>query len=119
MGDGPDKLYHISWTGCAQGDRLGRSCRGSARGEVRYVGVFPNRPYHIAKLVERFGKGDRRLNFCYEADPGGYGLHRQLAEIGHDYIVVAPSLIPIKAGDRVKTIVATRSCWPNCSEPVS
>jgi transposase len=55
------------------------------------------------KLVERLGKGGRTLNFCCEAGPCGYGLHRQLSELGHDCIVVAPSLIPIKAGDRVKT----------------
>ena len=45
----------------------------------------------------------RQLHFCYEAGPCGYGLFRQLSEMGHDCIVVAPSLIPMKAGDRVKT----------------
>ena len=49
------------------------------------------------------GRGWRELSFCYEAGPCGYGLHRQLVEMGHDCIVVAPSLIPLKAGDRVKT----------------
>ena len=43
------------------------------------------------------------MSFCYEAGPCGYGLHRQLTELGYDCIVVAPSLIPVKAGDRVKT----------------
>lgn len=43
------------------------------------------------------------MHFCYEAGPCGYGLRRQLLEMGHDCIVVAPSLIPVKAGDRVKT----------------
>ncbi len=76
---------------------------GRRGGEVRHLGVFPNRPDHIAKLVERLGKGRRKLSFCYEAGPCGYGLHRQLTGLGHDCIVVAPSLIPIKAGDRVKT----------------
>ena len=76
---------------------------GRRDGEVRQVGVFPNRPEQIAKLVERLGKGGRRLSLCYEAGPCGYGLHRQLAELGHECIVVAPSLIPVKAGDRVKT----------------
>lgn len=76
---------------------------GRRGGEVRHLGVFPNRPDHIAKLVERLGKNGRRLSFCYEAGPCGYGLHRQLTELDHDCIVVAPSLIPVKAGDRVKT----------------
>ena len=44
-----------------------------------------------------------QLSFCYEAGPCGYGLHRLLSELGHDCMVVAPSLIPIKAGDRIKT----------------
>lgn len=63
----------------------------------------PNRPDHFRKLVERLAASGARLRFCYEAGPCGYGLHRQLVEMGHDCIVVAPSLIPLKAGDRVKT----------------
>lgn len=72
-------------------------------GEVRHWGTVPHRPDHIRKLVEKFSAGGSRLHFCYEAGPCGYGLHRQLVELGHDCIVVAPSLIPVKAGDRVKT----------------
>ena len=49
------------------------------------------------------GKGGRRLSFCYEAGPCGYGLHRLLTACRHSCIVVAPSLIPMRAGDRVKT----------------
>ncbi|MGY0835832.1 IS110 family transposase, partial [Azospirillum argentinense] len=60
-------------------------------------------PEQIAKLAEKLAKGGRRLSFCYEAGPCGYGLHRQLTDLGHDCIVVAPSLIPMKVGDRVKT----------------
>jgi transposase len=76
---------------------------GARGGEVRQLGNFPNRVDHIRKLVERLAKGGYRLAFCYEAGPCGYGLHRQLTGLGHDCIVVAPSLIPMKAGDRVKT----------------
>lgn len=76
---------------------------GRRGGEVRHVGVFPNRQDHIAQLVDRLGKCGRSLSFCYEAGPCGYGLHRQLTGLGHECIVVAPSLIPMKAGDRVKT----------------
>jgi transposase len=68
--------------------------------EVRHVGVVANRPDHIGKLVERLAKGGRRLSFCYEAGPCGYGLYRQLTGLGHTCLVVAPSLIPMKAGDR-------------------
>jgi transposase len=82
--------------------------RSRARGgEVRHGGSIPHRPDHVRKLVERLGAssgaGKAQLHFCYEAEPCGYGLHRQLVEMGHDCIVVAPSLIPVKAGDRVKT----------------
>jgi transposase len=43
------------------------------------------------------------LHFCYEAGPTGYGLYRQIGELGHECTVVAPSLIPKKPGERVKT----------------
>ena len=72
-------------------------------GEVRSVGTVGNDAGQISKLVERLSKEGRQLHFCYEAGPCGYGLHRQLTGLGHDCIVVAPSLIPMKAGDRVKT----------------
>src|SRR6478735_8064041 len=77
--------------------------RGNCGGEVRHWGMIPHRPDHVRKLVERLGAAGSRLHFCYEAGPCGYGLHRQLVEMGHECIVVAPSLIPVKAGDRVKT----------------
>ena len=76
---------------------------GGRGGEVRQLGVFDNRPELLNKLAARLSKGGRRLSFCYEAGPCGYGLHRLLRDSGHDCVVVAPSLIPIKAGDRVKT----------------
>jgi transposase len=72
-------------------------------GEIRQFGVFENRPETLRKLAARLSKGRRRLSFCYEAGPCGYGLHRLLTGCGHDCVVVAPSLIPLKAGDRVKT----------------
>lgn len=77
--------------------------QGERGGEVRQLGTVPNRPGHIRKLVEKLAAGGARLHFCYEAGPCGYGLHRQLVEMGHDCIVVASSLIPVKSGDRVKT----------------
>lgn len=77
--------------------------QGERGGEVRHWGMVPHRPDHVRKLVEKLGAGGRRLYFCYGAGPCGYGLYRQLVELGHDCIVVAPSLIPVKSGDRVKT----------------
>jgi transposase len=73
------------------------------RGEVRYFGEIDNTPAATRQLVMKLAKRYRRLQFCYEAGPTGYGLYRQLRTLGQDCIVVAPSLIPRKAGDRTKT----------------
>ena len=45
----------------------------------------------------------QQLLFCYEAGPTGYGLHRQITALGHDCSVIAPSLIPKRPGEHVKT----------------
>jgi len=76
---------------------------GERGGEVRHLGVFANQPEIIDKLINRLGQDGRRLSIVYEAGPCGYGLHRQLVARGHDCQVIAPSLIPVRAGDRVKT----------------
>ncbi len=75
----------------------------AAGGEVRYFGEIRNTPEAMVKLVRQLRKDSAVLSFCYEAGPCGYGIHRQLQELKQDCQVVAPSLIPKKAGDRVKT----------------
>jgi transposase len=72
-------------------------------GEIRYLGEIDNAPAATAKLARRLAKKHAALTFAYEAGPTGYGLYRQIKSLGHDCIVVAPSLIPHKPGDRVKT----------------
>jgi transposase len=72
-------------------------------GEVRFLGEIDNTPTATIKLVRKLAAQYGRLAFCYEAGPTGYGLYRQITGLGHECIVVAPSLIPKKAGDRVKT----------------
>jgi transposase len=72
-------------------------------GEVRYFGEIPNTPEATRKLVGKLVEKYRDLTFCYEAGPTGYGLYRQITELGHRCMVVAPSLIPRRTGDRVKT----------------
>jgi transposase len=72
-------------------------------GEVRFVGEIENSGVATAKLVKKLAAKYERLTFCYEAGPTGYGLYRQITSFGHDCMVVAPSLIPTKPGDRVKT----------------
>jgi transposase len=76
---------------------------GGRRGETRFVGEIPSRPDAVAKLVERLGSKHGKLAFCSEAGPCGYGLYRQITQLGHKCVVVAPSLVPIRPGDRVKT----------------
>lgn len=71
-------------------------------GEVRSLGVIPNRPESIRKLVKKLGRPES-LRVCYEAGPTGYVIYWQLSTLGVACEVVAPTLVPTKAGDRVKT----------------
>ena len=73
-----------------------------SRGEVRSLGLIPNRPESIRKLVKKLGAVDS-LRACYEAGPTGYVIYWQLTRLGVRCEVVAPTLVPVKAGDRVKT----------------
>ncbi len=75
---------------------------GGRSGEVRFLGEIDNTPTAVRQLVKKLSKNHARLTFCYEAGPTGYGLYRQLRDLGCDCTVVAPSLIPKKPGDRVK-----------------
>jgi transposase len=63
-------------------------------GEVRYFGELDNTPEAIAKLVRTLSRRYEKLHLCYEAGPTGYGLCRQLRALGHECMVVAPSLVP-------------------------
>lgn len=71
-------------------------------GEVRSLGTIPNRPESVRKLIGKLGPVGK-LKCCYEAGPTGYVLYWQLTGLGVACEVIAPSLIPVKAGDRVKT----------------
>ena len=73
-----------------------------ATGEVRTLGTVPNRPEAVRRLVRKLGSPEQ-LRVCYEAGPTGYVLYWQLIGLGVHCDVVAPSLIPTKAGDRIKT----------------
>ena len=75
----------------------------SRSSEVRFIGQITNTPEAMVKLVNQLASKGAVLSFCYEAGPCGYGIHRQLTSLGHQCQVIAPSLIPKKAGDRVKT----------------
>jgi transposase len=71
-------------------------------GEIRSLGIIPNREDSVRKLVKKLGAVEE-LRFCYEAGPTGYALYWQLIKMGAMCEVVAPTLVPVKAGDRVKT----------------
>jgi transposase len=64
--------------------------------------MIPNREESIRKLVQKLGPAEE-LRFCYEAGPTGYALYWQLTRMGAKCEVVTPTLVPVKAGDRVKT----------------
>jgi transposase len=76
---------------------------GGLRGEVREYGRIANTSAALDRLLRKLGGDGMTLRFCYEAGPCGYGIQRRLSARGHECVVVAPSLIPKRAGDRVKT----------------
>lgn len=71
------------------------------RGEVRSLGIIPNEPAALRKLIQKLGK--KNLRACYEAGPTGFALYWQLTELGVECDVIAPTLIPKKPGERIKT----------------
>jgi transposase len=83
-------------------ERIAVSVADSGSSEVRSLGMIPNTEESVARLLRKLGAVDQ-LRFCYEAGPHGYGLYWQLTRLGAHCDVVAPTLIPVKSGDRVKT----------------
>lgn len=69
---------------------------------ARDLGVIPNREESVRRLVKKLSEGGA-WTACYEAGPTGYTLYWQLTKLGIPCVVIAPTLVPIKAGDRVKT----------------
>jgi transposase len=76
---------------------------GERGGEVRFLGEVDASTESMRRLINRIAAKYDRVHFCYEAGPTGYGLYRLITTLGHSCSVVAPSLIPSKPGDRVKT----------------
>ena len=73
------------------------------RSEVREHDEIANTPAALTKLLGKLGGPGVELHICYEAGPCGYGIQRQAIAAGHSCAVVAPSLIPRRPGDRIKT----------------
>jgi transposase len=76
---------------------------GERGAEVRYLGEVDASVASMTRVVRRLAEKYQRLQFCYEAGPTGYGLQRLITALGHVCVVVAPSLIPRRPGERVKT----------------
>ena len=101
-GAGHGRRYHLRGLGCAsgvdeRGDHFSRPVKVVEDG-------FATTPDGIRRWVRRLKRRcPGRIVCCYEAGPLGYGLQRTLIGLGVDCIVIAPSLIPSKPGDRIKT----------------
>jgi transposase len=76
---------------------------GNRRGEVRHYGVIASDLEPLDKVVRALRSPDRTLHVVYEAGPCGFGTYRHLTKRGEDCVVVSPSMIPKRSGDRVKT----------------
>ena len=76
---------------------------GERGGEVRFLGEVDATEESMRRIVKRMAAKHSAIQFCYEAGPTGYGLHRLITSLGHSCIVVAPSLVPRRPGDQVKT----------------
>ena len=75
---------------------------GGSRARGRSVGTIPNRPDSIQKAMNKLGPANS-LRVCYEAGPTGYALYWQLQRMGIPCEVVAPTLVPVRSGERIKT----------------
>lgn len=72
-------------------------------GEIRDWGTFSTAPIAVEKLLKKLAARFDQVEVCYEAGPTGYGLYRQITAFGFSCYVVAPSLIPVRPGERIKT----------------
>lgn len=83
-------------------DTIAVALAAAGREEVREYGKIANTTAALQMLAGKLARG-HELRFCYEAGPCGYHIQRQLTVLGHDCVVVAPSLVPRKPGERIKT----------------
>ena len=67
---------------------------GGRTGEVRFLGEVENSPTAIERTIKKLGRKYDRLHVCFEAGPTGYGLFRQVRDLGHNCMMGAPAPIP-------------------------
>ncbi|WP_156499539.1 transposase, partial [Oleiphilus sp. HI0061] len=80
-------------------------CEDQRGSEVKHLGRVSSAKVSLTKMARQFESKypQATLHFVYEAGPCGYWIYRLLTSLGHCCYVVAPSLIPKKPGQRVKT----------------
>ena len=100
-------------------EKIAVAVADEGRSEPRFIGMIPHTVEAIRNLVHRLAEDNVQLEFCYEAGPTGYGLYRLLKAMDMPCTVVAPSLIPVRQGDRVKTDNEMHYDWHNCFVRVS
>ena len=79
------------------------AAEGGRDGELRYYGEIGSDGGSVRRFVRKVERPGVKLRFCYEAGPTGYGLQRLIEELGHECAVIAPTLVPRRPGERVKT----------------
>jgi transposase len=84
-------------------DTIAVSIADAGRSKARYYGTIKNTQAAVSSLLKKINPAGEVLELCYEAGPCGYGLYHQLKACGHECQVVAPSLIPKRASDKINT----------------
>ncbi|BFT68957.1 IS110 family transposase [Paenibacillus sp. P36] len=83
-------------------DKISVAVADAGRDEPRFVGHFPHKLEFVKKIMRQLGNAEN-LEVCYEAGPTGYVLFHWLTALGITCKVIAPSLIPVRTGDQIKT----------------
>ena len=86
----------------AHKDSIAVAVAEAGRAPAQLVGSIAHEVGKLLNVLLRYG-APAQVQVVYEAGPTGYGLQRALARRGYPCQVIAPSLIPKRAGDRVKT----------------
>ena len=84
-------------------DTIAVSIAEAGRSKARYCGTIKHTAAAVSSLLKKLNPEGEVLELCYEAGPCGYGLYHQLLASGHECQVVAPTLIPKRASDKIKT----------------
>jgi transposase len=76
---------------------------GGRDGEVRDYGTISNDLHALEKVLRKLNAGGATLHVVYEAGPTGFVIYRRLQQLGINCVVVAPSKLPKKSGEKIKT----------------